>query len=126
MELKEALINYRKEHGLSQRKFAEKCDLSNSLISLLEMGVNPQTGKKPNPDTETYKKIAKGMDISVHELFEQLGDSEMVDLRSSARIVVRDSDLFYKIIDELKPNEYDMVLKAFNDAEKRLRERGEL
>ena len=126
MELKEALINYRKEHGLSQRKFAEKCDLSNSLISLLEMGVNPQTGKKPNPDTETYKKIAKGMDISVHKLFEQLGDSEMVDLRSSARIVVRDSDLFYKIIDELKADEYDMVLKAFNDAEKRLRERGEL
>ena len=126
MELKEALLNYRKEHGLSQRKFAEKCDLSNSLISLLEMGVNPQTGKKPNPDTETYKKIAKGMDISVHELFEQLGDSEMVDLTTPARVLIRDSDLILKIFKELTTEEYYTVMEILNNAEKRLKEKNKL
>ena len=126
MELKEALINYRKEHGLSQRKFAEKCDLSNSLISLLEMGVNPQTGKKPNPDTDTYRKIAKGMGISVHSLFEKLGDSEMVDLRSPVRVVIPDTITFRQIAAEMNPEDYAIVMEAFERTYKRMKEEGKV
>ena len=80
MELKNVLKNFREENKLSQREFARMCDLSNSLISLLEMGVNPQTGKKISPDLETYKKIASGRGISSQSLFEMLDDTEMVDL----------------------------------------------
>lgn len=126
MELKDVLVNYRKESGLSQRKFAEKCGLSNSLISILEMGVNPQTGKKAKPDIDTYKKLATGMDIPLQALFEKLGDSEMIDLRTPTRVVIRDSELFMKVIYELTPSEYYTVMDIFNVAEKRLRAKGEL
>ena len=126
MELKQVLIEFRKENKISQRQFAKNCGLSNSLISILEMGVNPQTGNKPSPDVETYKKLAIGMGISMQTLFEKIGDSEMVDLRTPARVVVRDSELFLKIMDELTVDEYYIVMDIFNDAEKRLRERGEL
>ena len=70
MELKEILTNYRKENDLSQREFARRCGLSNSLISILEMGKNPQTKKKMAPDLDTYRKLANAMGISVQKLFE--------------------------------------------------------
>jgi len=80
MELKDVIINYRKENGLSQREFARRCGLSNSLISLLEMGINPQTGKKMSPDLVTYKKLATGMGTTVQAIFEKLDESERISL----------------------------------------------
>lgn len=82
MTLSEMIKQYRKAKDLSQRDFARRCGLSNSLISILEMGVNPQTGKKPQPDLDTYRKIAIGMNRSVQELFSDLGSSETVDIGS--------------------------------------------
>lgn len=80
MTLSEMIKQYRKAKDISQRDFARICGLSNSLISILEMGVNPQTGKKPQPDLDTYRKIAIGMNRSVQELFADLGDSETVNI----------------------------------------------
>ena len=80
MTLSELMKQYRKARDLSQRDFARKCGLSHSLISILEMGVNPQTGKKPQPDLETYRKLAVGMNRSVQDLFNDLGNSESVRL----------------------------------------------
>ena len=82
MTLSEMIKQYRKAKDLSQRDFARRCGLSNSLISILEMGINPQTGKKPQPDLDTYRKIAIGMNRSVQELFSDLGSSESVDIGS--------------------------------------------
>ena len=36
MTLSELIVSYRNENNLSQRKFAELCDLSNGYISMLE------------------------------------------------------------------------------------------
>lgn len=83
MELKDVLKNYRVEEKISQREFSRRCGLSNSLISLLEMGVNPQTGKKISPDLATYKKLAIGMGISAQELFEKLDKTELIALSYS-------------------------------------------
>lgn len=80
MELKDVLLNFRQENKVSQRELARRSGLSNSLISILEMGVNPQTGKKMSPDLDTYRKIATGMGISVQSLFEKLDDTELVSL----------------------------------------------
>ena len=80
MTLSELMKQYRKAKDLSQRDFARRCGLSHSLISILEMGVNPQTGKKPQPDLETYRKIAIGLNRSVQDLFNDLGNSESVRL----------------------------------------------
>ena len=80
MTLSELIKQYRKAKDISQRDFAKNCGLSNSLISILEMGINPQTGKKPQPDLDTYRKIAIGMNRSVQDLFADLGDSETVNI----------------------------------------------
>ena len=81
---------YRKAKDLSQRDFARRCGLSHSLISILEMGVNPQTGKKPQPDLETYRKIAIGMNRSVQDLFNDLGNSESVRLYATYSLPVKE------------------------------------
>lgn len=129
MELGEMIRTYRTENKISQREFARRSSLSHALISILEMGTNKQTGKKPTPDIETYKKIAYAMGISVQELFEKLGDSEMVfigDRKQNHPIVVPDSDTFRKIIFALSPSDYETVMSIFDKTEKKLRELGEL
>lgn len=83
MEIKDIILNFRKENKISQREFARRCELSNSLISVLEMGINPQTGKKNSPDLITYKKLASGMGITLQDLLDMLDDSEVISLRSS-------------------------------------------
>lgn len=80
MKLSKMIKDYREENDLSQREFGRRCNLSNSLISLIEMGINPQTGKEMSPDLETYRKLAYGMQMSLHELFEKLGDDATVNL----------------------------------------------
>lgn len=72
MRIGKLIRDYRTENGISQREFARRCELSNSLISILEMGVNPQTGKTVEPDMRTYRRLASGMGITVEALMEQL------------------------------------------------------
>ena len=82
MKLGDIIIEYREQNNLSQREFARRCGLSNSLISIIEKGYNPQTGKEISPDLETYASIAKVMGISMHTLFERLGNDATVHLVS--------------------------------------------
>ena len=85
MKLSEMLKNYRTENKISQREFARRCELSHSLISLMEMGKNPQTGKAMSPDLDTYRKLAAGMQTSLQDLFEKLGNDAAVDLSNAAK-----------------------------------------
>lgn len=80
MKLSELIKQYREENNISQREFGRRCDLSNSLISILEMGKNPQTQKAMTPDFATYRKLANGMGMSVQMLFEKLDDGALVSL----------------------------------------------
>lgn len=79
MELRDVLKAYRAENGLSQREFAKKCGLSNTHISNLEAGVNPQTGKKTVSDIGTYQKISAAMGMTLRDLFNIIGDQEYID-----------------------------------------------
>ena len=54
MTLKDLIIEYRNDHGLSQRQFATACGLSNGYISMLEKGMNPNTKL---PVTPTLPKL---------------------------------------------------------------------
>ena len=80
MKLSELLKMYREENKLSQRELARRCDLSHGLISLIEKERNPQTGQPMQQDIETYSKLADGMGMSVHELFQKLGDDAALKL----------------------------------------------
>lgn len=80
MKLSEVIKKFREDNRLSQREFAKMCGLSNSLISILEMGTNPQTGKVMDPDMRTYRRIADGMGITVDELFAMIKADAPADL----------------------------------------------
>jgi len=71
MKLSEVIINYRNEHGLSQRKFAKQCGLTNSYISMIENEYNPHTMKPIAVSVNACVSIANGMGMSLDELFEE-------------------------------------------------------
>lgn len=83
MKLREFIMKFREENGLSQREFAKRCNLSHNTIHLLEKGINPRSGKTLVPDTITYKKIADGMGMTMDELFMSLDQTELVSLGTS-------------------------------------------
>lgn len=74
MTLGNLIKEYRDKHGLSQRQLAARCDLSNGYISILEKGVNPNTGKPVTPTIPQLKKLADGMAMTLSELFEAVED----------------------------------------------------
>ena len=80
MKLSAVLTDYRDRLHISQREFARRCGLSNSYISFLENEFNPRTGKPIVPTLEQYQKIASGMDMTVHQLFEVLDEDSPVSL----------------------------------------------
>lgn len=80
MKLGEIIINYRKEHGLSQRQFAEQCkDITNGYISMIENDTNPTTGKSISPKLDKLKCIAEGMGMTLNELL-NIADDMPVDM----------------------------------------------
>ena len=78
MKLSDLIIQYRTDHGYSQRQFAVRCELSNGYISMLEKGINPATQKPVTPTMPQLKKLADGMGMSVMELLEQVEDMPIV------------------------------------------------
>lgn len=130
MKLKDVILNYRRENKISQRELARRAGLSNSLISIIESGINPQTGKKMSQDIETYKKLADAMGMSLHELIDKIDDDEVVSLKPLCKeltvepIVIPDSDGFRLIMENMSAEDYDLVMGAFARTEQRMRERG--
>jgi transcriptional regulator with XRE-family HTH domain len=74
MTLSEFIVNYRKEHGLSQRRLSDQCGLSTGYISLIEKEINPQTGKKMVPTLAALNKLATGMGMTIDDLFQAVDD----------------------------------------------------
>ena len=82
MRLRELIRSYRESHRLSQRQFANQCGLSNGYISILEKGINPNTGKPVTPTIPQLKKLADGMAMSLNEMLEKVDDMP-IDLSSN-------------------------------------------
>jgi repressor LexA len=73
MTLGEYIREYRKEHNMSLRDFAELADLSPQYISNIEKGIN-NDGKPLSPTMTTYNKIAKATGISEGKLLSSVDD----------------------------------------------------
>ena len=126
MKLSEIIIDYRTRMNISQREFSRKCNLSNSYISFLEREINPKTGKPLVPTVEQYGKLAEGMGMTVHHLFELLDDDAPVDLRpfvqdsagsdSSSDHVIHNPEirLLASKMDKLPKEQRDQALDVFN------------
>ena len=128
MKLSNIITDYRTQMQISQREFARRCGLSNSYISFIENEYNPKTGKPIVPTLEQYQKIASGMGLTVHELFERLDDDSPVDLHvsdaSGAPVVIPDSDMFRKIVKYMTADDYNAVMEAFDRTYKRMKKLG--
>ena len=83
MTLKDLVIKYRADNGLSQRQFALLCGLSFGYISMLEKGINPSTGAKITPTLQALNKLAAGMHTTLNELFTLVDDMD-VDVKTPA------------------------------------------
>lgn len=76
MTIGEIVKQYRDEHGLSQRQFAERCgDITNGYISMIEQGKNPSTGKPIVPSIDKVASLARAMGMTIHQLFDMADDS---------------------------------------------------
>ncbi len=74
MKLGDLIREYRELHDISQRQFADRCDLSNGYISILEKGTNPNTGKPVTPTIPQLKKLATGLGMTMMEMLESVDD----------------------------------------------------
>lgn len=126
MKLSAIIRDYRHRMHLSQRKFSEKCGLSNTYISFLENEMNPKTGRPIIPTLEQYGKLAAGMDMTVHQLFEQLDEDAPVDLSftDSPHVVIENMDQFSHLLQYMPREDYDYVIAAFDRAYKKIKEKG--
>ena len=110
MKLSAIISEYRRTMDISQREFARRCDLSNSYISFIEKEYNPKTGKPMVPTLEQYKKIATGMNMTLHSLFEMLDEDSPVNLSEPSLS-----------FEDLSDDEKSMI-SAFRAADVRARE----
>ena len=127
MKLSELIKEYRNETKLSQRKFSELCNLSNTYISFIEKEMNPKTGRPLIPTLEQYKKIADGMGISVQQLFEKLDDDAPVNIHSdyqTEHVTIDNIEKFSHIMQYMDREDYDYVIAAFDRAYKKMKEKG--
>ena len=79
MTLQEYIIEFRKEHKLSQRQFSSIANLSNSYLAIIENNYNPKTGKPPIISLLTIKKLASAMGLSLQELTDIIDNQEIAD-----------------------------------------------
>lgn len=77
MKIGEYIKQYRKQHDLSQRKFALQCGVSNGYISMLEKGENPRTHKPIKSTLDKVNDVARGMGMTLHELLSIVDDIEI-------------------------------------------------
>lgn len=91
MKLSELIIEYRREHGISQRQMASQCSLSTGYISLIEKEINPQTGKPMVPSLAVLNKLAKGMGITLDNL-PSVCDDMPVDISATEKTVLDEKD----------------------------------
>ena len=85
MKLGEWLKKYRKDNKMTMQNLADACGFSKAYLSLLEKGVNPQTGKPYSPTMQTFEKIARGTATDMDSLFKILDDDQPITLNPSPR-----------------------------------------
>lgn len=77
MTLGELIKEYREKNGISQRRFAYMCGLSNGYISMLERNCNPNTNEPPVPSITAMKAVAGAIGITLDELLSRIDDTPL-------------------------------------------------
>lgn len=109
MRLSVIIQTYRSEQNISQREFAKRCGLSNSYISFIEKEANPRTGRPMVPTLEQYKKLADGMGITLHALFEKLDADSPVSLTNTRPDLPFDEAKLLSVYRSLSPRGKELM-----------------
>lgn len=72
-ELRDMLMDRRKELNLSQRKAAELIGISNTYLRVLEIGKDPRNNSEAKPTPETLKLISDAYKLDYEELMVAAG-----------------------------------------------------
>lgn len=124
----DVILQYRKDHNLSQRAFSMKCGLSNSYIAFLENNRNPTTGKTIKPTIESLTQIAKAMDMDLGEFLSMVdGDSPVVINKGNTHVedgtdvrylpyTLDDTRVLCAGFEEMPPETRAMIMGMFNAA----------
>lgn len=110
MTIGEIIKEYRKKNNLSQREFANRCGLSNGSISLMEKGINPKTNEPIIPSLPTLNTLAKGMGMTIDELLERMGDTEVSLSRTSDRRQNTRTAEFVKLFNLLNSEQQKLII----------------
>lgn len=86
MKLSDYIKQYRKEHNLSLREFAARCEgVTHGYLSMLEHDLNPSTGKPIVPSIGTLASIAAAMGMTLHQLCLEVDDMTVILPSEKAR-----------------------------------------
>lgn len=111
MKLGEYVANYREAHGLSQREFARRCDLSNVVIGFLESGKRTN-GDVYLPRIDTIRKLAHGMGMAPDALIAQCDDTFNLGLSVGPEETPLFEDIFHEKIQERSADE-NMLIQVY-------------
>lgn len=91
MTLGEIIKEFRERNSMSQRKFAELSNLSNSYISMLERNANSKNGEPIKPSLETLKAVSDVMNIPLDDVLRRLDDGIEINIseRNMTNINIR-------------------------------------
>lgn len=81
MKIGEIVKKYRKEHGMSISKFAEKVGVSKGYISMLEREINPRNARPSSPTLVMARRLAEGMEIDLDEFIQMLDPDQSIFLQ---------------------------------------------
>ena len=80
MTLGEIVNEYRRNNNLTMDEFAKLSNLSKGYISMLEKNKNPNNGKPIAPGLDTFRQIAKALNIDADLLFAMVDKDQPVSL----------------------------------------------
>lgn len=96
MKLSEYVKQYRKEHGMSLRVFAEQCGCSHQYLDRLEKD------QIATPSLGQLKNIASAMGMPVHELLDQVDDVSLQIYSDAIRESIEELRILNRQIQEQK------------------------
>ena len=110
MRIGEYVAEYREQHGLSQRAFAQRAGLSNVIIGFLEKGERTN-GDPYIPKLDTVRKVARAMGMSVEQLASECDDYNGFDVP----VGLEETPLIADFIRELQNQSPDeaMLVQAY-------------
>jgi len=86
MTVGEIIKQYREEHGMSQRDFAQASGLSNTYIMRLERGIQGR-GADHAPKFGTLSQIAGAMGLEYNDLLGMIDDEVIVRSRPARPVI---------------------------------------